>query len=226
MQGIRTKAGVLEVRVVEASEPFLSYWAKHIQAAISQDRSRPDRNWDWPSLASKRTAASRLATLLGQSQKTYCIVAQDNEGGAFPIGMLHLVEKYRWVLDGSVSSAFIWYLAAAPKDMIDERFGVRPWMMSAFIDVGLVVSMNNGHGGRLFLHADPAGGQSLEDSYAKCGMMKTTPDAKISMVRKFMARHSVRATGAAGAYFYTDEEIARTLLNYSNCLRSYTEGGK
>ena len=226
VRALMTDSVWLEAQVIEASDLYVRYWAKHIQPIISKDQSRPDRNWDWLTIFGKTSVVTRLASFLGQRQKTYCIIARDLKGISFPIGLLHLVQGYRWVLDHNDKSTFLWYLAAAPRSVIDERFAIRPRMMAAFIDIGLVVSMNDGNEGRVFLHADPAGGSKLEASYVRGGMVRANAKAKLSSARKVLARHNERKTGVADVYFYVDEPRARSLLNLSDPFRSYSSGGR
>jgi hypothetical protein len=226
VQALVTDVDLLEVRIVEASDVYVNYWVKHIQPEISGDVTRLDSNWDWLVLSRKNSAVNRIASLLRQTPKTYCIVAADREGKAFPIGMLHLVQRYPWILDATKSSSFIWYLSAAPKTLLDKRFGCRPRLMPAFIDAGLVVSVNSGHSGRLFLHADPNGKEILAASYLRCGLARATPDARISLVRKIMGRRNQRKNGTSGSYFYADEFIAEGILKLSDSLRSYCSGGR
>lgn len=221
-----TDAALLDVKIVEATAVYVNYWVKHIQPEIMRDTTRLDANWDWTKLSAKNSMLNRIVTLLGQAPKTFCIVTEDVKGHAFPIGMLHLVQDYDWILDRTKSASFIWFLAAAPKALLEKRFACRPRLMSAFIDAGVVVSKNNGHDGRLFLHADPLGKDTLEASYVRCELVPAPQTARISKIRKLLGNRTHRKLGASGVYFYADETIAAKILKLSDPLRSHSTGGR
>ncbi len=91
----------------------------------------------------------------------------------FPLGMISLLENERWLDDHTRPAVFVWFLAAAPAEALsplDTGQSVPQLLTSATLDIAVTVSLNGPAGGRLWLHADPGGGDTLFNWYLNLGL--------------------------------------------------------
>lgn len=120
-----------------------------------------------------------------------------------------LLERERFPLNPDSDSVYVWYLSVAPSRLL--RFflpfnSVPRRIGQACIDGAVERSLDLGHGGRLWLHAAPAGGTKLMDWYiATCGM-KTVPGS----VDRLPGIAGLATRQNDGRYLYFDEAAAST----------------
>lgn len=97
----------------------------------------------------------------------------------FPLAMVALLERERWIGRERLPAVYLWYLSGAPAAAVAAR-GARPKMITAAaLDIALTVSMNGPARGRLWLHAAPEGGQKLMDWYRARGLENVPPGIKL-----------------------------------------------
>jgi hypothetical protein len=209
----------LPARVVNATAAHADWWFKNVQRFIFQDESRPDRNWDWRSLIAGKSPFIRLAQWIGQQPQAFCITVSDSDGNEIPIAMLLLVKNYVYLPDTKQGASFIWFLAAAPEQVLRDKLdGKKPSLLRALIDIGVVVSFRASYDGKMGLHADPSGGASLVDKYMACGLKKMPDERHLPWSRRLM-QHLTATEGSIGCYLYADNAIA--LAN----MRKLKKGG-
>ena len=162
-----------------------------------------------------------FARRLGQKPKAYCIVVANDLDLLVPIAMVLLVEPYPFLFDNTKDAPFLWFLAAAPSDVLRRHLAnQRPGLLQALIDVGIVFSFECGYEGRLCLHSDPKGGAALAKKYEECGLQVLSQNIRLPTGRELLRRMDVGATDG-GAYFYADTRHAQAILMRSDYLRCY-----
>lgn len=91
------------------------------------------------------------------------------EDDGFPLAMVALLERERWIADQKVAAVYLWYLVGAPAAAV-ESHGRPKLLTAAALDIAVTVSLNGGARGHLWLHAAPEGGQRLLDWYEARGL--------------------------------------------------------
>jgi hypothetical protein len=143
--------------------PEAQRWAKHVQTPfIAKDPARNDASWD--------LAVTIPALLAAAGRRTPRMFQVAAGPGRFPIAMLALLQTERWHADHDQDAVFIWYVAAAPREALLSLGGPR-LVGTATLDFALLLSLASSAEGRVWLHADPAGGDTLLDWYRRQGFV-------------------------------------------------------
>lgn len=158
--------GSLEVEVHEIIWPVngvarCSSWMRQVQPHVARDATRADRDWDW--LVEIPTIVRVLGARRGARMFQLC-----RRSDGFPLGMVALLEQERWIDNERQPAVFVWYATGAPAAAIpgDDKPAN---LMTSTLDIAVSVALASAAQGRLWLHADPAGGDRLLDWYATKG---------------------------------------------------------
>ena len=200
-------------KVVEATDNYAQWWHVNVQSIIKEeDPTRPDSAWDWVSLVKGTHPAVRLATWSGQRPRAFCIVVSDEAGRTFPVGMILLVEKYVYLPDHTKAAPFTWFLAGAPGSFLKDKLnGRRPRLLTALVDIGIVVSFAKECNGRLCLHSAPEGGSMLIQKYKDCGLMQLPLGSRLPIGRALW-RQLTQADDSIHNYLYADTNTAEAMI--------------
>ncbi len=152
---------------------IIQAWHSMVQPDIDKSGPRADQGWDWRKIA---------LLLWGAGMRRGPRLFQLQVGPELrPVAMLALLENERWVNDPQRPAVYVWYLSTAPRS-ISSATGVdgspcTPGLVGkAALDVALCVSQASDGGGRLWLHADPNGGDSLIQWYGLDAHATRIPD--------------------------------------------------
>lgn len=137
------------------------------------------------------------------------LVTADQAGFQTLAGLMLVVEGVEFP-GGSDKCLYVWYLAAAPEAYLkSENVLLIPKAGEVLLDAALVASRKAGFGGRMFLHADPSGGNDLLRFYEKVGLKRV--DSTLNLGISFKKND--------GRYFYADEPIAAEIIQRNNRFR-------
>jgi hypothetical protein len=183
-------------------------WMEQVhEPFIAPDQTRCDRTWDWrwqiPLIA--------FGGGLVRRPRLFQLCAGLDD---YPIGMVALLENERWVDDEGRSAVYVWYLSAAPRTALTQFPGVG-LVGRATLDLAVTISLNGAPKGRLWLHADPEGGDELMAWYGAQGLSPVSRDA-----RPTLPGAVVRPRRNDGRYFCLIEARARAVSRDLNRYRS------
>ena len=191
--------GTVSVRVVAMNLDHVTWWDAYVQKEIDTNfryKSRADIGWHWPRIFYFTNATKFL--LQRPTGYTLGIVLPGNK--FMPCALVSLVH-YKFFPNRRQKATFLWYLADAPREILDRqliRFGLTyspPKMLGRIgLDIMTTHSFINGQQGRSELHASPSGGERLMEWYRKQGMINFSSQGKLPGIRRFL--------GNDGRYFY------------------------
>jgi hypothetical protein len=123
-----------------------------------------------------------------------------------PVSMALLVESYPHLPDASKEAVFLWYATRCPDHVIERalRIGadlVPKRLMEITLDLAVTHSFNARLDGRVGLHADREGGESLCEKYSQFGMLRLPRESVLPKGTRRMYRND-------GRYFYHSETTA------------------
>ena len=181
------------------------FWDARIQPVIASTPGRADRSWSWTLFRTFLPLAQKLRT---RRAIGYCVLVRNVAGRAIPAAMSLLIETYPH-LDTArppADATFIWFLASAP-DAALGPLGVAPTpkLGETCLDIGITVSVNAAHDGRIGLHAALA---ALAPFYLGCGLLQLPKAVALPVSRT-----------NDGLLFYTDETCAASLIAKYAALR-------
>lgn len=190
------------VRVSSMTTGDAAWWDARVQPRLVNRVDRADRFWSW-------LVMLPMAHLFQASQGRPCtplvIWAYTPQNTLVRAAMAILVERFpRLDVQNGGEAVFTWFISAAPGDVLGI-FGVTdpPSLGKILVDLGIVLSMNDGNYGRIGLHADPAGGLRLNAFYGgQCGLLNLPSAATLP---RPLRRND-------GRYFYTDDAVGGALL--------------
>ncbi|ELB2035716.1 TPA: hypothetical protein ACVU4C_001000 [Vibrio parahaemolyticus] len=203
---------LIDITITEATMKHIEFWHENVQKTyVKKDDKRADKKWNW---VWNFKFYKRLMGLLRQSPKCYCI-CMNKRGRFIPLGLVLLAGEYPYLENHEENSSFIWYLTTAPKafllNYLDEK--EIPDISNITVDIGVTLSFQNSHEGKMGLHAAPEGGQWLIDFYEGCSLKQLDPDARLpNGIRKFIAKND-------GRYFYFDSQSAFAFSTSLDSLR-------
>ena len=205
----RNGIDVLPIKVGLMSQADADYWHKYVQPDIRNlaASGAPDAQWNWSSM---RRWLPLVELLRSRRAPAFTVWAEGSNNRAVPISMILLSEGYSALDDDSKQCVYIWFMGAAPEATMRQRFGMQiiPKLGRVLIDIAVTQSHNLGYGGRIGLHAAPAGGQKLVDMYRNFGLNLLPSSARLPAY--------IRSND--GRYFYLNELQAG---KWSNSLNSY-----
>ncbi len=208
----------LSVELVQREH--LDFWHIYIQPSITLlgPSKRVDHDWNWYNITFPVRAAQYLPIpITKQKLATYALVCRDpNAKLDKPIvcGLIHLARNYYYLPDIGRRSpirtaCFLWNCATAPTIALQNYFSDddMPKRLSQLcVDVAVTVSEQDGHDGRLCLHADPGAAppQMAEDILLNfyeskpLWMSRLDPSIVLPGMRGLFAKND-------GRYFYFDD---------------------
>jgi hypothetical protein len=222
---LNPKTGRLtDIKVQDMRMEDATFWHQYIQPTIRAiSPSRADRMWNWPTFL---TYLPRGQYLAGRRCRALTIHLEASNR-AIPAGMLLLIESYPWWAPSPwrrlafwrtntyVRCSFTWFLSTAPRDtLIDLGVPEPPSLGRVLIDTALVTSVALGHGGRMWLHASPIGGERLSDFYRTAGLAAIQVGQRVPHLKNPLA-----GVPSDGRHFYADPPIAKRLTEALNTLR-------
>lgn len=161
----------------EASVEDIVWWMSNVSPKLDQ-KSRLDWNWDWVNIY-------WLLRSIGTFRSPKILAVQaENDDGVVTLGLCAALTKEVYVLNDSSYSTFLWFLAAAPKEIVNEYCGNLVGKLSIgahLIEYAVRYSFIMGHGGRNWLHA---ASDELKPYYSKQCFMHNT-DKKINIPKIF-----------------------------------------
>lgn len=161
---------------------------------IATDPTRTDRAWDW------RRRIPLIAFGGGFARRPR-LFQLHTDPGDFPLGMIALLENERAIGDEASSAVFVWYLAGAPEAAVQAHGNPRA-ITTAVLDIAIQVGLHGQADGRLWLHADPGGGDRLLDWYQAKGLEMVPQDTTLP-------GPAIVGRPNDGRYFRLDEARAR-----------------
>ena len=183
--------GTTAVRVVSLTYNDAKFWHQSFQPDIDRIRARLDYGWDW---AHTPFWLSLVEALNRREMVGYAIMMRGMRR-AVPAGLLLLSVGYPALDEPGQRSVYLWYLATAPAKSL-RRFGVmvKPPLLEALVDIGMVESEARGYGGRVYLHAANRGNspasQSLYDAYGtRCGLNALPKNLRLPGIRRNDGRY-------------------------------------
>jgi hypothetical protein len=197
-------SGTVPVVVREAQDADIAWWRDNIEPRLAQIQPRrADADWRWTWIAA-------LVRLGGTRRQARVYTVATEAGGRRAVcALMALLERERYPLDDAREAAFVWYLSVAPAQLLHfflPRDSVPVLLGQGCLDGAVERSLVVGHGGRTWLHAAPAGGDTLLDWYLrKCGMalVPATVDALPGLAGLPTRQND-------GRYLYFDEPAARS----------------
>lgn len=183
---------------------------------ISRDRSRPDRNWDWGRLI---PVLIIFGGRLRRGRLFQMTVGSDQR----PAAMVALLENERWPADHLMTASFLWFVSTAPRALLETSdgngSGCTPRLVGrAARQIAVIVALSGAAEGRLWLHADPRGGQPLFDWYSNLGMAIVDPQS-VPILPGYNASLPPRTND--GRYFCLDAAAAQRLHDEYSPLKRY-----
>ena len=161
--GKQVKVAVREVPLPMVSSGLCRTWVEKVHDPfIRPDPDRADRDWDWK----WQIPILSLGTILQRRPHIFQLCLEEN---GFPIAMVALLERERWIADHRVPAVYVWYLTGAPATAVQEH-GSPKLITAAALDIAIIVSLEGGSRGHLWLHAAPEGGDRLLRWYANRGL--------------------------------------------------------
>lgn len=163
------RGGLVRVRVEPLTSAVASYWHCSVQPEITKARpSGPDADWNWTVIEAK------VRGFADDGARGFVISRLDIpapsglDWAGRPVALCACVGPCAPFGGGESAGIYCWYFATAPKAFVGlpklGRVG------EACVDSVVVTSVQLGLAGRMWLHADPAGGMDLRDFYVRCGM--------------------------------------------------------
>ena len=200
----------LDVKVVESDLSHAEAWDREIQAPWISKTDRIDAKWSWRkhylrSVLLEMAVGRRLAYLR--------LVTPAADGTAFTVGQVLLADGYPYPPARDLPCAFLWYLAGAPPEAAAAA-GVKSYkgVLAALIDAAIQFSYIRGYGGRLCLHASPAGTskqqKDLWNRYENAGLKPWNGGLFVGWFRR-----------NDGRYFYADAALAAKLSQRLDAYR-------
>ena len=161
-QGDSIRVAVHDIQPNQPDMERCFRWHEDVQPKIAADAARPDRRWNWAVMI----PALLFAGARRRRPKLLQIVVGAEE---VPAAMVAMLEEERWP-EGGLPAAYLWYVSTAPRHCVRVRteagrVGSPTMVGMAAIDAALTISVSGISGGRLWLHADPAGGPELLSWY-------------------------------------------------------------
>jgi hypothetical protein len=201
--------GRIGVRVAPATQAYAWWWHANIQPKINSfgaasktdvEGPRADAGWIWPWIL----AATSLDVT--QGPRAFCVLVEGaGPNGFVPCTIIAMVRNVRAIDAPRARSAFLWYVASAPKDLLRPFVSKPPGMLGkAGLDVALCEAFRARREGRLALHADPKGGDELMKLYTDRHMLAHPKGAPLPFF--------VRGNVSDGRYFYYTPELALVAL--------------
>jgi len=174
--------GRVSIDVVDLDMHLVRYWHNNIQPLINQDETRADKGWDWRTIT---FGTNLMGTMLLQQPAGLAIVVnlEPEFKATIPVAMLQLVCNYPHFTNLRQQSTFVWYLAGAPPEVLQQLKApgtdnllftddkIPKGLGSFALDTSLIHAFLEENEGRLGLHADAKGGRGLIDWYHKKGMI-------------------------------------------------------
>jgi hypothetical protein len=204
--GARTST-MIPIRTSIMSIEHAVTWDTRIQPFIFSGPARADKHWSWSLLRS-------IFPIAQYAKRRRCIalttLVRNQSGQAVPAAMSLFIERYPHLPSRGKEAVFIWFISSAPKVAL-ANLGVQtgPSLGRILIDNALVASMNMGLKGRIGLHSARAGGARLQNFYLNHCKLNHLPKGALMSVR-----------GASeGRFFYTDKNLAASLLQELNSYR-------
>lgn len=196
------KTRAVDVRMTEMGAPDAAWWDARLGPKHALMRSRADRFWSWSVLLP-------MCHLVQLAKRRACrplvIWARTDSGQFLRVGMSIMIESYPY-LDSrrDVQSSFVWFISAADTSVLQSEFAMSdpPALGRVLLDNAIVLSQALGLGGRIGLHAAPAGGSALLKVYTSCGLTLLPGSASLPLGVK--RRND-------GRFFYADEPTAEGL---------------
>jgi hypothetical protein len=172
-------------------------------------RLRADAGWDWT--GGRIQKAAILSETLGQQPQFQALGHITDSGEVLPLGLILLVQSYRWPREPGTNCTFVWYLSDSPESA-QIALGLRPFKRigRTLIDIASCLSFSANNGGRLLLHADIAGGDRLTRWYRESlGMKQLEPEYSISPFRKNDGRYFYFESGDAESFLASSDQLRR-----------------
>lgn len=213
--GLELPVTVHEITKSDVRARRCQAWHRDVQPVIARRTSRPDAAWNWPMLI-------QPLTLLGGLRRGGRLFQVTIGAEQKPAAMIALLSNERWFEDWSQPATFLWFLSAAPPEALsfEDARGVRikPRQVgrTAF-DVALTVALQSAGKGRLWLHADPLGGDKLMAWYRLTIGMRIIDPVRYPKLPGDAIR---RTRPNDGRYLYLDEPSA---LQTHAALSAYRE---
>ncbi|UGQ47825.1 hypothetical protein [Massilia endophytica] len=187
-------------------QPIINANFRHWHSGIAPGDARADVGWDWGfnyALALLHNAATYVPGNASGPALAMAVTVATVEGREIPIGMLTVVPQFQSTVERQAAQrSFAWYLADAPKAFYTDVLGAVPvkGVASALLDCAVQSGFDAGGSGDTLLHADPHGGEKLQEFYVqRCGMRQVGIDnGPISLFRR---RHTDQ-------YFHMDAPTA------------------
>ncbi|MCJ2036864.1 hypothetical protein [Methylobacterium sp. J-068] len=188
-------------------------WHDRVQPVIARDRRRADVAWNWPNIIRPMT----MAVGVRRGGRLFQMTIGDEQR---PAAMISLLTKERWFADRRQPATYLWFLSRAPTETLTFRdrdnaaFTPRQVGQAAF-DVALTIALESAGQGRLWLHADPIGGDKLLRWYSQMTGMRTIDPGDYPKLPGDAVRGD---RNNDGRYLYLDEKGAerthRALSSY------------
>jgi hypothetical protein len=186
--------GICDVWVEElANRSRIDWWVKNIQPEISKNRSRPDWDWNWP------RQYDHYRRLFQKKRPSFFALCAEGKTETVVLALCYCLAEEQYPLDSNLRSTFGWYLTSAPKHILSQRLEETrmPGLIGrGSLDAILIKSVAQGHKGRVWLHADPEGGEALLSTYSRWGMDQIPENVSV-------IRFKVEVND--GRYFYYNE---------------------
>jgi hypothetical protein len=192
----------VDLRVTRMTARDAAWWDTRIGSKHLRMTGRPDRYWPW-------SVFLPMCHLIELAHQRYCRAlvswARADNGLFVRVGMSMLIEGYPYLnATRNADSYFVWFISSADPDVLKSDFQMShpPALGRVLLDNAIVLSQHAGSGGRIGLHAAPAGGANLVQLYEKCGLMLLPQDAPLPS--------GIRGRND-GRFFHADEERAEFL---------------
>jgi hypothetical protein len=198
------------VVIAEADITDAEVWDRDVQAPWIAQTSRIDKDWSWR----RNYLRSALVEMAVGRELAYLqLQTSDSNGNVFTVGQVLLSNGYPYPPDRGLPCVFLWYLAGAPPDAATVA-GVPAYkgVLAALVDSSIQFSYTRGYGGRLCLHASPAGTDAqradLLERYRRIGLKGWSG----GLVAGWFRRND-------GRYFFADEALASKLTQRLDAYR-------
>jgi len=166
----------VEAEVYPCSHEDMVIWQRRIHAPYIAPKGGIGSDWNWPALF---LACQFSEQALARQAIAFQIRVANADGDAVPVAQAIFTLPYHWPADPAQSCVFVWFIAATPVEAlraygIQDRFSV----LAPLLDTAIQVSLSNGLGGRIGLHAaagdSAAEGLALEQKYRNCQLRQAS----------------------------------------------------
>src|SRR4051794_36844855 len=104
------------LRVSMMTADHANFWDEHVQPTIdTYHTARADQSWEWPVI---RRYVTLLGSALRQEPVALSLDIERSGGALMPCALFVGVQNYPFPREPRVNSCFVWFMTAAPAEVL------------------------------------------------------------------------------------------------------------